>query len=79
MKHDTNTYESTIDVTDCRAYQNKARMVTVAIYGRGQLGYGVAELLQTQQNMRVLGPYSRADREMALTLGAEVVVIASRP
>ena len=52
-------------------------MVTVAIYGRGQLGRGVAELLQTQQSLRVLGPYSRADRETVLTLGAEVVIIAT--
>lgn len=52
-------------------------MVTVAIYGRGQLGRGVAELLQTQRGLSVLGPYSRADRDRAVTSGAELVIIAT--
>jgi len=52
-------------------------MATVAILGRGQLGLGVSRLLRANDNLHVLGPFSRNDRIKSLTSGADVVVIAT--
>ena len=52
-------------------------MNSVAIYGAGQLGTGVARLLAAQGKCRVLGPFGRSDRRRALTSGATVVLIAT--
>lgn len=52
-------------------------MTTVAIYGAGQLGNGVAELLRGRASMVVRGPFGRSERDEALTGGADVVIIAT--
>ncbi len=52
-------------------------MASVAIYGAGQLGKSVAELLAKVPNHQVIGPYGRDEREKALTSGADVVIIAT--
>ncbi|MCR4307078.1 MAG: hypothetical protein NUV80_00800 [Candidatus Berkelbacteria bacterium] len=52
-------------------------MVTITIYGHGQLGSGVAALLRAQDNLCVCGPYSRDNREKALTSATDVVIIAT--
>lgn len=52
-------------------------MTTVAIYGAGQLGNGVAELLRGRPALIVRGPYNRDSRQEALTSGADVVIIAT--
>lgn len=49
----------------------------VAIYGAGQAGTAVAELLRRRVGVEVLGPYGREERERALTGGADVVVITT--
>jgi 4-hydroxy-tetrahydrodipicolinate reductase len=51
-------------------------MATISIYGAGQLATGVSKVLQETQH-RVSGPYSRADRLLALESGADVVIIAT--
>jgi hypothetical protein len=51
--------------------------VRVAIYGAGQAGTGVAELLRRRPGIEVLGPFGRDEREQALAGGADVVVIAT--
>ena len=53
------------------------RNVSIAIYGAGQLGTSVAELLVSNTRYVVQGPYGRVDRDAALTSGADVVVIAT--
>lgn len=52
-------------------------MASVAIYGAGQLGSGIASILRERGSHHVDGPYGRVDREHALASGAEVVVIAT--
>jgi 4-hydroxy-tetrahydrodipicolinate reductase len=52
-------------------------MTTVSIYGAGQLGSAVAQLLRTRPATDVRGPFGREDRAAALTGGADVVVIAT--
>jgi hypothetical protein len=52
-------------------------IVEVAIYGAGQAGTAVAALLDRRPGVRVLGPFGRADRERALTDGADVVLITT--
>ena len=54
-----------------------APMTSVSIYGVGQLGTAVARLLAANQRMRVTGPHGRSERDVALTGGADVVVIAT--
>jgi len=50
---------------------------TVSVYGAGQLGTAVAELLAPLARVRVRGPYGRDRRHEALAGGADVVVIAT--
>ncbi|NDA79717.1 MAG: hypothetical protein EBX92_01015 [Actinobacteria bacterium] len=52
-------------------------MATVAIYGAGQLGSSVFELLKKVPQHKLLGVFGRADRERALTSKADVVIIAT--
>lgn len=52
-------------------------MSTVAIYGAGQLGCGIATVLAERSVHRVLGPYARDERALALGQGADVVLIAT--
>jgi hypothetical protein len=49
----------------------------VAIYGSGQLGTAVAQLLSVIQHHTVLGPFGRTERSAALESGADVVIIAT--
>jgi 4-hydroxy-tetrahydrodipicolinate reductase len=51
--------------------------VNVAVYGAGQAGTAVAALLRARTGVAVRGPFGRAERERALTGGADVVVIAT--
>jgi 2,4-diaminopentanoate dehydrogenase len=51
--------------------------LTVAVYGAGQLGSTVAEILRERSGYVVRGPYGRAERDDALRSGADVVVIAT--
>lgn len=51
-------------------------MATIAIYGAGQLGTSVAELLRERASHTVEGPFSREQRGAALASGADVVLIA---
>lgn len=52
-------------------------MTTVAIYGAGQLGNGVAELLRGRTSITLRGPFSRFERTEALAGGADVVIITT--
>ncbi len=52
-------------------------MKSVAIFGSGQLGSGVARILRARGTVEVLGPYDRESRSFALESGADVVVIAT--
>ena len=52
-------------------------MATIAIYGAGQLGTTVAQILAEVPHHTVLGVYGRNDRQTALTSGADVVIIAT--
>ena len=52
-------------------------MATIAIYGAGQLGTTVAQLLGDVPHHRVLGVFGRDDRERALTSSADWVSIAT--
>lgn len=52
-------------------------MTSVAIYGAGQAGSAVAALLRARPDVTASGPFGRAERERALTAGADVVVIAT--
>jgi len=52
-------------------------LVTVSIYGAGQLGTSVAELLRDRASLSVQGPFSRSERSDGLMSGADVVVIAT--
>lgn len=49
----------------------------MAIYGAGQAGGAVAELLAARPGLAVEGPFGRAERERALSAGADVVMIAT--
>lgn len=52
-------------------------MATIAIYGAGQLGTTVAQILAEVPHHTVLGVYGRNDRQTALTSGADVVIVAT--
>ncbi|MEY2798958.1 MAG: hypothetical protein RIS22_1224, partial [Actinomycetota bacterium] len=52
-------------------------MATVAIYGAGQLGSTVAEILKDVPQHKVIGVFGRSERSNALTSGADVVIIAT--
>lgn len=52
-------------------------MATISIYGAGQLGSTVAEILGKVPHHKVLGVFNRNEREKALTSGADVVIIAT--
>ena len=52
-------------------------MATVAIYGAGQLGNTVAEILKEVPHHKVLGVFTREERLKALTSGADVLIIAT--
>jgi 4-hydroxy-tetrahydrodipicolinate reductase len=49
----------------------------VSIYGLGQVAQRLAGLLADVEQVEVLGPYGRSDRELALAAGADVVAIAT--
>jgi hypothetical protein len=52
-------------------------MTSVSIYGAGQLGSSVADLLRANPTYDVRGPFARAQRTEALTGGADLVIIAT--
>ena len=52
-------------------------MVKVSIFGAGQLGSSVAELLHAVPGYEVMGPFNRSQRDTALGSGADVVIIAT--
>lgn len=52
-------------------------MITVAIYGAGQLGTSVAGLLRALSRYDVRGPFIGAKRDEALRSGADLVIIAT--
>jgi hypothetical protein len=52
-------------------------MITVSIYGDGQLANGIADLLRTRKRHQVSGPFPRNRRVEALTSAADVVVVAT--
>ena len=52
-------------------------MATVSVYGAGQLGRGVAEILTVRGTHTVRGPFGRDQRAAALTEGADLVLIAT--
>ena len=54
-----------------------AATVRVSIYGAGQAGSAVRDLLAGQAGLQVLGPFGRTQRSEALSSGAEAVVIAT--
>ena len=49
----------------------------VSVYGLGQLGTAVADLLRVRGDLQMQGPYGREQRAEALTGGADLVVIAT--
>lgn len=50
---------------------------TIAIYGSGQLGTTVSQLLSAISHHKVLGPFGRDESTKALESGADVVIIAT--
>ena len=52
-------------------------MATIAIYGSGQLGTTVSQLLSAIPHHKVLGPFGRTESAKALESGADVVIIAT--
>jgi 4-hydroxy-tetrahydrodipicolinate reductase len=52
-------------------------VATVSVYGAGQLGRGVAEILVARGTHTVRGPFGRDERAAALTDGADLVLIAT--
>ena len=52
-------------------------MRRVSIYGAGQLGAGVADILRRNPRYDVAGPYGRSDRDAALASGADLVIVAT--
>lgn len=52
-------------------------MITVAIAGDGQLGRGVAGILESRADVSVLGPASRTGIAGVLQSGADIVIIAT--
>lgn len=52
-------------------------MSRVALYGAGQVGTNVAQILRRRGTLEVLGPFRPAQREHALRCKADVVVIAT--
>ena len=53
------------------------RPVRVSLYGAGHVGHAVSDILRRRAGVEVLGPYGRAERDRALSTGADVVVIAT--
>ena len=53
------------------------KRLRVAVYGAGQLGSTVCNILATRPSYEVAGPYSRKERGKALSSGADVVVITT--
>lgn len=51
--------------------------MNVAIFGAGQLGTAVWRLLASRAGVEVAGPFSRDQRSVALSSGADLVVIAT--
>ena len=49
----------------------------VAIYGSGQLGSSVAQILRERQHYIVRGPFGRTSADAALNSGADLVIIAT--
>lgn len=52
-------------------------MATIAIYGSGQLGTTVSQLLSAISHHKVLGPFGRNESAKALESAADVVIIAT--
>ena len=52
-------------------------MTSVAIFGAGQLGTNVADILRDRGHHEVLGPFGREERDAALASGATLVIIAT--
>ncbi len=52
-------------------------MASVSIYGAGQLGHGIAQILNERGSHAVRGPMGRDQRAMALTSGVDLVIIAT--
>lgn len=52
-------------------------MTSISIYGAGQLGTNVAQLLRDQNSYAVSGPHARDQDKLALDSGADVVIIAT--
>ena len=52
-------------------------MAKVSIFGAGQLGSAVAQLLRAVPAHEVIGPFHRGQRREALDSGADVVIIAT--
>jgi 4-hydroxy-tetrahydrodipicolinate reductase len=52
-------------------------MATVSIFGAGQLGRGVAQILGGRGEHSVHGPFDRSERTTALTSGEDLVLIAT--
>lgn len=52
-------------------------MALIAIYGSGQLGTTVSQLLTSIAHHKVLGPFGRSQSGEALESGADVVIIAT--
>ena len=52
-------------------------VLNVAVYGNGAIGKRVTSLLARDDAINVQGPFTRDDRSVALTSGADVVVIAT--
>lgn len=52
-------------------------MPSIAIYGAGQLGVNVAQILRNRGDHQVSGPFSREQSVFALESGADLVIIAT--
>ncbi len=52
-------------------------LASVSVYGAGQLGHGVAQILGDRGGHSVRGPFGRSERATALTGGADLVLIAT--
>ena len=52
-------------------------VISVVIYGAGQLGTSVSALLGVNPNYEVRGPFGRSQRREALSAGADLVIIAT--
>jgi 2,4-diaminopentanoate dehydrogenase len=54
-----------------------ARPLHVAFYGAGQVSTNASAILRRRNDIAVLGPFGRLERDQALRAGADVVVIAT--